>query len=304
MIELIATAESTEQAKALLEAGVDILYIGEKEFGLRMPGSLTRKDMEEIAELAHSREKKLCTAVNALMDHYKIKKVRDYLKLLEGLGIDAVTVGDPGVIHLINHKDIRLPYWYDGHTMVTNSRQVNFWARRGAVGAVLSREITLQELQAIRKEAKVPVEVQVYGATCIHHSKRLLVANYFHDMETEKDTRDGFYLSEPKNLLSHYTIYQDNQGTHIFATNDLNLLPYLEQLTVSGLERWKLDGIHTPGENFTAIARLFAEAKEALNTGKWTEELKKRLNEELYELHPKERTMNAGYFLKKQDEVL
>lgn len=33
MIELIATAESVEQAEALLAVGVDTLYIGEETFG-------------------------------------------------------------------------------------------------------------------------------------------------------------------------------------------------------------------------------------------------------------------------------
>ena len=36
MIELIATVESIQQAKDLLEAGVDTIYFGEDQFGLRL----------------------------------------------------------------------------------------------------------------------------------------------------------------------------------------------------------------------------------------------------------------------------
>ena len=36
-IVITATAESYEQARELLELGVDRIYIGEKTFGLRLP---------------------------------------------------------------------------------------------------------------------------------------------------------------------------------------------------------------------------------------------------------------------------
>ena len=53
MITITSTAESLEQAKALLEAGVDRLYIGEKNYGLRVPTALTNEEIQKITELAH-----------------------------------------------------------------------------------------------------------------------------------------------------------------------------------------------------------------------------------------------------------
>ena len=46
MIELIATVESIQQAKDLLEAGVDTIYFGEDQFGLRLPMSFTREEQK------------------------------------------------------------------------------------------------------------------------------------------------------------------------------------------------------------------------------------------------------------------
>ena len=39
---ITATAESYEQARELLELGVDRIYIGEKAFGLRLPKAPTQ----------------------------------------------------------------------------------------------------------------------------------------------------------------------------------------------------------------------------------------------------------------------
>lgn len=303
MFELIATAESVDQAKSLVNAGVDTLYIGEDAFGLRLPASLLQEEIREITAYAHEHDKKVSIAVNALMHNDRIKKVVPYLQYLQETEVDSITVGDPGVIHVLKSNHIDLPYIYDAQTLVTNARQINFWVKRGAVGAVLARELPFDELKAIRSQVAVPIELLVYGATCIHHSKRSLVKNYFNFASQEKPQNTGLHISEPKNPNTHYSIYEDMNGTHVFATNDINLLPHLEKIVEAGLTQWKLDGIFARGERFMAIARLFVEARQAFVEGSWTKELMENLNNQLVNLHPKERGLDEGFFLKDPDEV-
>src|SRR5699024_3459663 len=299
MIEMIATAESAEQGEALLEAGVDTLYIGNEAFGLRLPTSFSMKELTQITELAHAKDKKVTVAVNALMHNEDIENIIPYLKKLHEFKVDKITVGDPGVIHLLKKESIDLPFVFDAQTMVTSARQVNFWAKRGAVGAVLARELTFVELQQINNQVHIPIEVLVYGATCIHHSKRPLVENYFNftkQNESAAKSRDLF-LSEPKKTDTHYSVYEDAHGTHIFATDDINLAPYAKELADAGLTEWKLDGIYARGDDFVNIARQFAELKNAIAKGEWTPELGQAINEKIIELHPAKRTLNEGFFL-------
>ncbi|KXH78782.1 peptidase U32 family protein [Sporosarcina sp. HYO08] len=302
MIELITTAESVDQAKLLVSAGVDTLYIGEEQFGLRLPIAFSQDELQEITAFAHAHQKRVCVAVNALMHNDMIEKVVPYLAFLQTVGVDSITVGDPGVIHLMKKHDITIPYVYDAQTLVTSARQVNFWAKRGAVGAVLAREIPFEELKAIGSQVTVPVEVLVYGATCIHHSKRPLLENYF-NFTKETVPSEDLYISEPKKPDTHYSIFEDSHGTHVFATNDLNLLPHLASLVEAGITQWKLDGIFTRGNNFVEIVRLFIEAKRALAGDGWTTALQESLNERVIALHPKERTLDTGFFLKDPNNV-
>ena len=305
MIELIATAESIGQGKDLLLAGIDTLYIGEDEFGLRLPASFTHNEISELISFAHERHKKVIVAVNALMHNDRIEKVVPYLQLLQEISVDAITVGDPGVIHLLKQHEINLPYIYDAQTMVTSANQVNFWVKRGAVGAILARELTETELIAVSQQAMVPVETLVYGATCIHQSKRPLVHNYFGYIDEKKPSTSErpLFLSEPKKEETHYSIYEDINGTHIFATNDVNLMGQLEVLFNATIHHWKLDGIFTKGQRFVDIATLFVEARNALIAGQWTTELLNQLNEQLHELHPPERTLDEGFFLKNPEDI-
>ncbi|RFA37003.1 peptidase U32 [Virgibacillus dokdonensis] len=303
MIELIATAESVNQAKSLLNAGVDTLYVGEDTFGLRLPASLSREEVKEICYIAHENNKKVCVAMNAIIHNDRIKLIPGYFEFLQELMVDSVTIGDPGVIHLLRKYQVQLPYVYDPHTMVTNAKQVNFWAQRGAKGAVLARELTYQELNSIATNAIIPVEVLVYGATCIHHSKRPLLTNYFSYTKQQNVNNKNLFMAEAKKPTTHYSIYEDINGTHIFDTNDINLLPYLEKLAHARILKWKLDGIYTRGQAFVEIAKLFVQAKQAFVDNSWSDQLQENLTTKLIENHPYERTLDAGFFLKNPEDV-
>jgi len=305
MIQIIATAESIKQAEQLLNVGVDKLYIGKAEFGLRLPTSFTNDEIETITKMAHEQNKHVQIAVNGLMHNEHIEKITPFLHFLKEINVDAITVGDPGVIHIMKKESITIPFVYDAQTLVTNARQINFWVKRGARGSVLARELTWTELQQIKQQVEVPLEVLVYGATCIHHSKRPLVENYFHFVGQDDDTSKerGLFLSEAKRAETHYSIYEDQNGTHIFASDDINLFPYIDDLYNVGLTHWKLDGIFTKGEAFVEIAKLFVTAKQALISGTFTDELMKDFNEQLKQLHPVERTLSEGFFTKNPSEV-
>lgn len=304
-MEIIATAESIDQAKELIETGVDKLYIGNDEFGLRLPTSFTNDEIATITEMAHGANKKILVAVNSLMHNDHIEAITPYLKFLEKINVDVITVGDPGVIQVLRNEKIDLPFVYDAQTMVTSSRQINFWHKRGAVGAVLARELTSIELEQIANQVDIPLEVLVYGATCIHQSLRPLVENYFNFTNEKEDiTKErGLFLAEPKNEDTHYSVYEDRNGTHIFATDDINLMTQLPKLVHTGLTQWKLDGIFTPGDTFVQVVACFVEAKRAFETSVWTDELHEQLNKRIIALHPEERTLSEGFFLKDPEEV-
>lgn len=305
MIELIATAESLEQAEALLAVGVDTLYIGEEAFGLRLPTSFSREEQKTITEKAHAAGKKVIVAVNAIMHPEKMKKVPEYLTFLKEIKVDQLTVGDPGVVFVMQRDGIDIPYIYDGETLVTSSRQINFWAKRGSVGAVLAREVPFEEMKAMAENLLVPAEVLVYGATCIHQSKRPLLQNYYNFTKNDESASKerGLFISEPKKEETHYSIYEDSHGTHIFADNDVNLIGEVDKLHEYQYTKWKLDGIYAPGENFVEVAQQFVTAKEKIEAGSWSDDQAQKAIIEIEALHPANRGLDIGFFDLDPDEI-
>lgn len=298
-IIITATAESFDQAKQLLELGVDRIYVGERAFGLRLPKTFTLSELRQLAELVHASGKELTVAVNALMHQGMMDALPEYLDFLEEIKADYITVGDAGVFYICQRDNRPFKTIYDASTMVTSSRQINFWGKNaGASEAVLAREIPSAELFKMSENLEIPAEVLVYGASIIHQSKRPLLQNYYNftKIDDEKTRERDLFLAEPSDPNSHYSIYEDNHGTHIFANNDLDLMTKLLELVDYGYINWKLDGIYTPGDNFVKIAEYFVKARNLIQEGNFSQDQAFIFDESIRKLHPHNRNLDTGFY--------
>lgn len=77
-IIITATAESIEQVKSLLAIGVDRIYVGEADYGLRLPHNFTYEELREIANMVHAAGKELTIACNALMHQGMMDTIRPF----------------------------------------------------------------------------------------------------------------------------------------------------------------------------------------------------------------------------------
>ena len=298
-IIITATAESIKQVKELLEAGVDRIYVGEKHYGLRLPHTFSYDELRQIADLVHEAGREIVVAVNALMHQDMMDNIKPFLDFLAEIKTDYITVGDAGVFYVVNRDKYPFKTIYDASTMVTSSRQINFWGQKaGASEAVLAREVPSAELFEMQDILEIPAEVLVYGASVIHHSKRPLLQNYYNftHIDDEKTRERDLFLAEPSDPTSHYSIFEDNHGTHIFANNDLDLMTKLLELIEHGFTHWKLEGIYTPGHNFVEIAKLFIQARDLILAGKFTHDQAFLLDEAVHRYHPKNRFLDTGFY--------
>ena len=285
--------------------GLTRSIFGESEYALRLPNTFTWNEIRDITELAHAVGAQVTVAVNAIMHPEKMAAIKPYLDFLQTIKVDQIAVGDTGVIFVLNRDKYQLPYIYDASTMVTSSRQVNFWGQQGAIGAVLSRELPKEELIRMAENLDIFGEILVYGATIIHQSKRPLLENYYNFIKTdeEKSKARNLFLSEPKDETTHYSIYEDSHGTHIFASDDVDMMTELATLCDLGYTHWKLDGIYTPGDTFVKIAERFIQAKKLLEAGGLTPIQAFVLDEEIRSLHPTGRTLGHGFYDLDPDEI-
>lgn len=304
-IIITATADSLEQVQMLLDLGVDRIYVGEEDYGLRLPKSFSYDELKEIAHLVHSSGKELTVACNALMHQDMMDNIKPFLDLMKEIKVDYLVVGDAGIFYVNKRDGYDFKLIYDTSVFVTSSRQVNFWGEHGAVETVLAREIPSEELFEIAKNLNFPAEVLVYGASVIHHSKRPLLQNYYNftHIDDEKTRERGLFLAEPSDPDSHYSIYEDKHGTHIFINNDISMMTKLLELADNGFNRWKLDGIYCPGDDFVEIVRCFVEARDLIEKGQFSQDQAFVLEERIRQYHPKNRGLDTGFYDFDKDTV-
>lgn len=302
--ELLVTPQSLEHIKDLIEAGADAFVIGEQKFGLRLAGDFNVHQVREAAKVIHDAGKKVYVAVNVLFHNDRLEALDEYLKELQEIGVDALIFGDPAVIMSVRELGITIPLHWNPETIATNWFQANYWGDRGAKRAVLARELSLDEVLEIKENAKVEVEVQVHGMTCMFQSKRSLLGNYFlyrgevMEIENRKENKNMFI--HDKERKNKYPIYEDMNGTHIYSPNDMCLIDELTELFEAGIDSLKFDGVLQSYDYIVEVTTLYRQAIDAyFDQGEDAyDDIKNDLLEQIEAIQPKLRPLDTGFIFK------
>ncbi|MEJ3959015.1 tRNA 5-hydroxyuridine modification protein YegQ [Brachymonas sp. G13] len=188
--ELLLPAGSLDKMRAAYDYGADAVYAGQPRYSLRARNNEFRLEQlqQGIAE-AHARGKKLFVTSNLLPHN---DKVRTYMRDIEpviALQPDALIMADPGLIMMVREKWPEMPIHLSVQANTVNYAAVKFWQRMGVARIILSRELSLDEIERIRQECPdMELEVFVHGALCIAYSGRCLLSGYFNRRDPNQGT--------------------------------------------------------------------------------------------------------------------
>ncbi len=188
--ELLLPAGSLAKMRAAYDFGADAVYAGQPRYSLRARNNEFRLEQigQGIAE-AHARGRKFFVTSNLIAHN---DKVRTYLRDIEpviALKPDALIMADPGLIMQVREKWPEVPIHLSVQANTTNSATVKFWQRAGISRIILSRELSLDEIESIRQDCPdMELEVFVHGALCIAYSGRCLLSGYFNRRDPNQGT--------------------------------------------------------------------------------------------------------------------
>lgn len=192
--ELLLPAGSLAKMRAAYDFGADAVYAGQPRYSLRARNNEFRLEQigQGIAE-AHARGRKFFVTSNLLPHN---DKVRTYLRDIEpviALRPDALIMADPGLIMMVRERMEKdwpeVPIHLSVQANTVNWAAVKFWQKMGVARIILSRELSLDEVEAIRNECPdIELEVFVHGALCIAYSGRCLLSGYFNRRDPNQGT--------------------------------------------------------------------------------------------------------------------
>ena len=250
--ELLAPAGSFEKLKTALNFGADAVYLGGKSFSLRsFSENFTAEELREGIRYAHERGRKVYVTVNIFAKNADFPALSDTLAYLQEIGADAALVTDLGVFLLAKKVAPKLNLHISTQANTTNQYAAKFWQEQGAERVVLARELSLVEIAQIHAYCPdLQLEAFIHGAMCISYSGRGLLSNYL----AGRDSNRGACVQacrwkytvraqrEESAQGGELEVQEDERGTYLLNSKDLNMLPYLDELAKAGVCSFKIEG--------------------------------------------------------------
>jgi putative protease len=276
--ELLAPAGTLRNLRYAIAYGADAVYAGMPRYSLRVRNNdfSTIENLATGIELVHTKDKAFFMATNLLPHNSKVKTFMADMEPIIELGPDALIMADPGLIMMVRERwpEIAIHLSVQANTM--NYASVRFWQQLGIKRIILSRELSLDQVEEIRQECPdMELEVFVHGALCIAYSGRCLLSGYFNHRDANqgrctnacrwdykvKDGKEDVsgdvrpaevkLLEEANRPGELMPIEEDEHGTYIMNSKDLRAVEHVERLVRIGIDSLKIEG-RTKSHYYTA----------------------------------------------------
>ncbi len=179
--ELLLPAGTLKNMQYAFAYGADAVYAGQPRYSLRVRNNdFKLENLETGINEAHRLGKKFFVASNILPHNAKVKTyLADMTPVME-MKPDALIMADPGLIMMVKENWPEVPIHLSVQANTVNYAAVKFWKSLGLERIILSRELSLDEIEEIRQQCPdMELEVFVHGALCIAYSGRCLLSGYF-----------------------------------------------------------------------------------------------------------------------------
>ncbi|MDY6828542.1 MAG: U32 family peptidase, partial [Pseudomonadota bacterium] len=244
--------------------------------------------IENIAagiEHVHAHGKAFFLATNVLPHNSKVKTFLADMEPLIELGPDALIMADPGLIMLVRERWPEMAIHLSVQANTMNYASVKFWQQAGVRRIILSRELSLDQVEEIRQQCPdMELEVFVHGALCIAYSGRCLLSGYFNHRDANQGTctnacRWDYKVKEGREEVSGdiqpfrvalieessrpgelMPVEEDEHGTYIMNSKDLRAVEHVGRLVAMGIDSLKIEG-RTKSHYYTArTAQVYRQA--------------------------------------------
>ncbi len=264
--ELLSPAGTLKNQRYALAYGADAVYAGMPRYSLRVRNNDFARDILAmgIGE-AHAQGRRFYVACNLMPHGAKLKTFLGDMAPVIALGPDALIMADPGLIMLVRERWPEMPIHLSVQANTVNAAAVRFWRQIGLTRIILSRELSLDEIEEIRQQCPdMELEVFVHGALCIAYSGRCLLSGYFNHRDANQgactnscrwryklhgsagahapDGNESYFLEETERPGELMPVFEDEQGTYILNSRDLRAVEHVARLVKIGVDCLKIEG--------------------------------------------------------------
>lgn len=236
-VELLAPAGSFQSVVAAVNAGADAVYMGGRRFGARAYADSAQAEGEDMVMEAirycHLFSVKLYMTVNILFKDDELKELFSYIKPYYEAGVDGLIMQDLGAVRVIRSMFPDLEVHASTQQTITSVTGARMAQRFGMTRAVVSRELSLQEIRKIHDESGMELEVFCHGAMCYSYSGACFMSSLLGGRSGNRGRCAGTCR------LCYETA---GQKGYYLSMKDMQTIELLPELIEAGAYSFKIEG--------------------------------------------------------------
>ena len=261
-----------ECIKAAVQNGANSVYFGGNLFSAR--ATATNFDFEELEKVINYcalRNVKTHLALNILIKDSEFKDAVLLAKKAIELGIDALIIQDLGLAKFIKNLFPNIPIHASTQMTIHNLEGVQQLEKLGYSRAVLSRELSLPEIEFITKNSNIEIETFVHGALCISYSGQCLFSSMVGGRSGNRGKcaqpcRLPYELIEEQTNNKKIIEHKIDKG-YLISPKDLCSLEYIPSLIKAGVKCFKIEGRLKSPEYVATVTRIYRKYIDMVLSG-------------------------------------
>jgi len=258
--EVLAPAGDEESLRAAVLAGADAVYFGLQGFNAR-----ARAKNFDVAALTktlsylHEHGVKGYVTLNTLVFDDELASVEAAARACAEAGVDAVIVQDLGVARLVRAVAPSLPIHASTQMTCTDAGAVELAREIGASRVILARELSLEDIAAIRRETDLELEVFVHGALCVAYSGQCLTSEALGGRSANRGAC-AQACRLPYELVVDGELRDQGDRAYLLSPEDLEASALVPRLVELGVSSIKIEGRLKGPAYVAATTRLYRAA--------------------------------------------
>ncbi|MBO7305028.1 MAG: U32 family peptidase [Clostridia bacterium] len=253
--EILSPAGNFEKMRAAILYGADAVYLAGHIFGMRAAAdNFSLDELREAVKYAHERGVKVYLTVNTMPREAEYALLEKYFSDLEQIPVDALIIADIGVFMLARKMLPNTDIHISTQANSVSAADCRAWYELGAKRVVLSRELSLDEIKAIRANipAELEIECFVHGSMCISYSGRCLLSGNMIGRDANRGmcaqpcrwnyTVRGYEIAEEKRAGDSMPVEEVNGETFIMSSRDTCTIEHIPELCEAGIDSFKIEG--------------------------------------------------------------
>lgn len=224
----------------------DGFILGVLDYSFLFSKTFSVKEIKQI--IKENKDKEIFAELNYIVPNSKIYEYKNVLKSLDKLGLKGIIVGDIAALTY----NLETPIILNQLHLNNSSLTINHYYKNGVAGFILTNDITIDEINTIRKNTKAILFKEVFTLPHLSTSLRKLLSNYKNYFDIDSNNKNYYICENKKN--AYYSVIEDSYGTHILGSKVLNLFDELDYLDVNYiiLNNYMLDN-----EKFKKVLDIF-----------------------------------------------